>query len=200
MRTPAPISALVVGGSAGGLDAVSILLAALPADVHVPIVVVLHVSPTSPSYLAELLARHARREVREACDKEPIAPSVVYVAPPAYHLLIEDTKSFALSVDEPVWFSRPSIDVLFESAADAYGAGLAGVLLTGANEDGARGLAAIGRAGGHTLVQDPATAVARAMPDAAIRLRQPDHVLSLPALAQELSPLLRGASAGKDVT
>jgi two-component system chemotaxis response regulator CheB len=131
--------------------------------------------------------------VKEAEDKEPLAPSTVYVAPPNYHLLLETQGYFSLSVDDPVLFSRPAIDVLFESAADAFGRSLLGLLLTGASEDGARGLCRIQQAGGLTLVQAPSTAAVRIMPEAALRLSAPSHVLPLNEIGPFLARLDRRA-------
>jgi len=178
--------AIVVGGSAGALDALSTILPALPGDFPIPIAVVMHVSPDGATLLAPVLASRCALAVKEAEDKEPIAPGTVYLAPANYHLLIENDRWFSLSVDELVHYSRPAIDVLFESAADAYGPALLGILLTGANHDGARGMAAIHKAGGATIVQSPATAQAPTMPEAALRLFRPDLVLPL----AEIGPYL----------
>jgi signal transduction histidine kinase len=145
---PATAEAIVVGGSAGALEALSTLLADLPDDFTVPIVIVLHLPRHKPSVLPEVVAAKAGRPVREPLDKEPVSGSMIYVAPADYHLLIDREVVFAFSVDEPVNFSLPSIDVLFESAADVFGARLIGVLLSGANADGASGLKAIEDAGG----------------------------------------------------
>jgi two-component system, chemotaxis family, protein-glutamate methylesterase/glutaminase len=170
---------IVIGASWGGLRAVGRVLSDLPADVEVPIVVAQHRHPDSlEGTLAQLLQAQIDRSVLDVEDKLRIEPRHVYVAPPDYHVLIEPT-SFALSVDERVRFARPSIDVLFESAADAYGAGVIGIILTGANDDGARGLARIKRQGGVALVQDPAEAARRAMPDAAIAATVADAILPL---------------------
>lgn len=171
------IEAIVVGGSAGGLDALGQLLPALPAGFPIPIALVLHVHPRKPSHLARVLGARCALTVKEAEDKEPIAASTVYVAPPNYHLLLERQRCFSLSVDDPVLFSRPAIDVLFESAADAFGASLAGVLLSGGSEDGARGIAQIQRNGGLTVVQAPSTASVPIMPNAALRLSAVGQVL-----------------------
>jgi two-component system chemotaxis response regulator CheB len=169
---------VVVGASWGGLRAVSELLDALPDEVELPLALAQHRSADSErASLETLLARHTRRVVREAGDKDRIRPGHVYVAPPDYHLLFDEEGSFALSVDERVQYARPSVDVLFESAADAYGERTIGIVLTGANEDGAAGLLAIRDVGGVTLVQDPETAEARQMPDAAIRATAVDAVL-----------------------
>jgi two-component system, chemotaxis family, protein-glutamate methylesterase/glutaminase len=184
-----PIEAIVIGGSAGALEALGAILPALSPDVAIPIVIVLHVPPAKTSYLPEVLGARCALPVKEAEDKEPLAAGTVYVAPNNYHLLIEKKRYFSLSVDDPVHYSRPSIDVLFESAADAYGPALAGVLLTGASEDGARGLARIKAAGGETLVQSPLTALARTMPEAALRLAPADHVLPLGEIGSILSRL-----------
>ena len=191
------IDAVVVGTSAGGVEALSVLLAALPASLHVPIFVVLHLLRQRPSLLPELLGQRCALPVREADDKEPVEPGMVYVAPPDYHLLLDKGPCIALSADEPVNHSRPSIDVLFESAADLYGARLAGIILTGANDDGAAGLEAVHRAGGITIVQDPDSALASAMPAAALQRTRVDFVLPLeriPGLLQSL------ASQGKDAS
>ncbi|GGF69970.1 chemotaxis protein CheB [Azorhizobium oxalatiphilum] len=162
--------AVVIGASAGALEALSAILPALPASFSLPIMVVVHVPPDKHSLMAELFQAKCRIAVREAEDKEPIEGGTVYFAPPDYHLLVESDACLALSTDAPVLFSRPSIDVLFESAADAYGPALIGIVLTGANQDGARGLRAVVDAGGTALVQDPANAFAGAMPEAAIDL------------------------------
>jgi two-component system chemotaxis response regulator CheB len=187
------IEAIVIGGSAGALDVLTALLPALPAGYPIPVAIVVHVPPNKPSYVAEVLAAKTVLPVKEAEDKEPLAPGVVYVAPPNYHLLIERGRTFALSDDEQLHFSRPAIDVLFESAAEAYGDRLAGVVLTGASEDGAAGLAAIKRGGGLAIVQSPATASARPMPEAAIAATQVDHVLPIAEIAPLLARLAEGA-------
>ncbi|MBH1957737.1 chemotaxis protein CheB [Polaromonas sp.] len=176
------IQAVVIGASAGGVDALLKLLSGLPASFGLPVVVVLHLAEDRDSQLAEIFRNHTLMEVREAADKESLAPGTLYFAPPGYHLLIEKEHSFSLSSEAPVNFSRPSIDVLMESAADAYGAHLAGILLTGANADGAAGLAKIGQQGGLAVVQDPAEAQMPTMPEAAIRQRQPDLILDLKSI------------------
>jgi two-component system, chemotaxis family, protein-glutamate methylesterase/glutaminase len=173
------IAAIVAGGSAGVLDALAQILPALPAGFSIPIALVVHVHPTKPSHLVQVLGARCALAVKEAEDKEPLAPATVYVAPPNYHLLVERRGCFSLSVDDPVLFSRPAIDVLFESAADAFGSALAGLLLTGGSEDGARGLAQIKKNGGLTIVQAPSTASVPTMPQAALRLAQVDHVVPL---------------------
>jgi two-component system, chemotaxis family, protein-glutamate methylesterase/glutaminase len=197
MTATRKIDAIVIGGSAGGLEAIGKLLPALPGDCSIPVAVVLHIPPRRPSRLTEVLSMRAVLSVKEAEDKEPCAPGFVYVAPPDYHLLIERDRTFALSTDEPHNFSRPSIDVLFESAADAYGDRVAGVVLTGANADGAAGLAAIRRRGGIGIVQSPDTAMAREMPDAAIARAGADHILTLDHIAPLLLELA-GATHAED--
>lgn len=167
-RQPAlPPGIIAIGGSAGAVVVLRQLIAALPAALAVPVVIVVHLKPDVPSMIADLLGAEARVPVREAEDKDRLEPGTVYFAPPGYHLLVEQGGTLALSNDEPVLFSRPAIDVLFESVADAYGPRATGVVLTGANADGAAGLAAIVAAGGRGYVQDPATAEMPAMPQAA---------------------------------
>lgn len=168
--------AVVIGGSAGALEVLRKILPTMPIGLPVPVIIVLHLPRRPPEGLTELLARECRLPVRQAEDKEPLQPGVVYVAPAGYHLLIEGHRAFALSVDEPVHFSRPSIDVLFESARDAFGARLLAILLTGASQDGAAGLHEISRAGAVTIVQSPDSAEAAAMPAAALALFRPSHV------------------------
>ena len=195
MRGPAPaerIEAIAIGGSAGGFDAVTALLEALPTPFVPSILVVLHIPPDRPSQLATVFAARCRLPVREALDKETIEPGTVYVAPSDYHMLVEADGTLALSQDAPVAFSRPSIDVMFESAALAYGPRLLGIVLSGANEDGAAGLAAIRAAGGRAWVQDPADATSAAMPAAAVRSAGPELVLPLQDLAQRVAHLRSG--------
>jgi two-component system, chemotaxis family, protein-glutamate methylesterase/glutaminase len=159
---------IVIGASWGGLDALRRLLRNLPDELDVPIAIAQHRAAGSLDRgLETILQRETARRVREVEDKEPIERSHVYLAPPDYHLLVE-RGSFALSVDERVQYARPSIDVLFESAADAYGESVIGVILTGANEDGAAGVRRIVDRGGVAIVQDPETAARRTMPDAAL--------------------------------
>jgi two-component system, chemotaxis family, protein-glutamate methylesterase/glutaminase len=168
-----------IGASWGGLEAIGRVLADMPAEVDLPIVVAQHRHPGSlEGTLAHLLGTQAGRPVLDAEDKMAIEPRHVYIAPPDYHLLVE-RGSFALSLDDRVQYARPSIDVLFESAAHAYGPGVIGVILTGANEDGAAGLARIKQRGGVAVIQDPAGAMRRAMPDAAMAATVADAVLPL---------------------
>ncbi|MBC3437033.1 chemotaxis protein CheB [Pseudomonas sp. BW16M2] len=183
------VRAIVIGASAGGVTALFSVLGALPADFAIPVLCVLHLPDDRHSQLAEVLQRRLRRPVREALDKARIEPGLIYVAGPGYHLSVERDFSFSLSQEAPVHFSRPAIDFLFESAADAYGPGLLGVLLTGANEDGARGLLRIRQSGGRTVVQDPRDAQVALMPEAALALHDPDHILSLGGIGQLLATL-----------
>ncbi|MBM7062564.1 chemotaxis protein CheB [Pseudomonas sp. UL073] len=188
-RPHAPLAALVIGASAGGIDALLRLLGALPADYRLPIACVLHLPDQPGSLLAALFQRQLALRVKDAEDKEQLAAGTLYFAPPGYHLSIEQDHSFSLSREEPRHFSRPSIDFLFESAADAYQERLAGVLLTGANEDGAAGLLHIQQRGGLTLVQEPADAQVPTMPAAALALLQPDFLLPLDAMPALLAEL-----------
>ena len=192
MSMPAAIEAIAIGGSAGALEALAKLLEAVPADFRPSILVVVHLPPDKPSLLANLLAQRCKLPVREALDKERIEPGVAYVAPPDYHLLVEAGGDLALSRDEPVAFSRPSIDVMFESAAEAYGARLLGIVLSGANADGAAGLEAIRKAGGRAWVQDPGDALSPTMPAAAIGRAGADLVLAMDDMAQRFAHLRSG--------
>ncbi len=179
--------AVVIGASAGALDALSVVLPALPADFRLPLMIVVHMPSDKKSVLAELLRSKCRIAVTEADDKEPIVGGTAYIAPPDYHLLVEADKLLSLSSDEPVLYSRPSIDVLLESAADAYGPALIAIILTGANEDGAAGAKAVIEAGGTVVVQDPRQAFARAMPTAALAACPNARVLSLREIAVYLA-------------
>ena len=183
------IEMVVIGGSAGGVDALIGLLPAIPADFGAAVVCILHVPPDRDSRLAELFAMRAALPVREAQDKEPIQPGTVYFAGSGYHLSIEQDRSFSLSCEPPVQFARPAIDILMESAADVYGPALAGILLTGANYDGADGMCRIRERGGLTIVQDPEEAQASTMPEEAIRRCAPHLVLPLAGIRTVL-PLL----------
>jgi two-component system, chemotaxis family, protein-glutamate methylesterase/glutaminase len=181
---------VAVGASAGGLEALKKLLGALPAGYPWPLLVVLHSSSRyGGTRLDELLARACALPVREAQPRTAAQAGVVHLAPAGYHLLLERDLRFSLSVDERVSYARPSIDVLFESLADACGKGAVGVVLTGANDDGAAGLAAIRARGGLALVQDPAEAQAPQMPQAALLRAGADHVLRLRDLAAKLAAL-----------
>ena len=181
--TGARAEAVVIGASAGALEALSAILPSLPASYRLPVIIVVHVPRDRKSFLTEIFQARCSIEVREAEDKEPIRGGTAYFAPPDYHLLVETDKSLSLSDDEPVFYSRPSVDVLFESAADAYGPSLIGVVLTGANRDGANGLKAIAEAGGMAIVQSPEGAYASAMPEAAIAACPGAQILTLKEIA-----------------
>jgi two-component system chemotaxis response regulator CheB len=192
MKTTTAVDAIVIGGSTGALEALAVLLPAIPRHCAIPVAVVVHLPPTKPSHLAEVLAMRTSLPVQEVEDKQPVVGGVIYVAPPNYHLLIERGGNFALSADEQIHFSRPAIDILFDSASDSYRERLAGIILTGANADGARGLATIKRRGGLAIVQSPIGAIARNMPDAAIAASRTAHVLSLEEIASWLKDLAGG--------
>ncbi len=177
----------VVGGSWGGLDALGRLLALLDPKAEMAVVAALHRAPNGPEgALVSYLRARCPLPVAEAEDKDEIEAGHVYLAPADYHLLVEPGR-FALSIDAPVHYSRPSIDVLFESAADAYGDQAAAVILSGANDDGCRGLQHLKRRGGRTLVQEPSTAVRSEMPEAAIATGAVDEVLTLDDIAAALN-------------
>lgn len=183
------IEMVLIGGSAGGVDALLALLPLLPEKFAPAVVCILHVPADRDSRLAELFDARVLLPVREARDKEPIEPGIVYFAGSGYHLSVEQDRSFSLSCEAPVQFARPAIDILMESAANVYGPALAGILLTGANFDGAEGMRCIRERGGLTIVQDPEEAHARTMPQEAIRRCAPHMVLPLAGIRAVL-PLL----------
>jgi two-component system chemotaxis response regulator CheB len=183
------IEAVVIGASAGGVEALGALLPALPAGYSLPVFCILHLPGDRESRLAELFAERLPLPVKEAEDKESIAPGTVYFAGSGYHLSVERDFTFSLSCEPPVHFARPAIDVLMESSADAYGPGLVGILLTGANHDGAAGMAYIHANGGLTIVQDPTDAQVAAMPKSAIARFSPHLILPL-ARVKALLPML----------
>ncbi|OJU08806.1 MAG: chemotaxis protein CheB [Caulobacterales bacterium 68-7] len=171
-----------MGASAGAVQALLHVLPALPAAFPLPVLIVVHVPPDRANALVPLFQSKCDVIVKEAEDKERVAPGVVYFAPSDYHLLVEADGTLSLSLDEPVNLSRPSIDVLLESAADAFGEGLIGVVLTGANDDGAVGLKAVTDAGGLAIVEDPAGAFVPTMPEAALRAAPTARAMDLDAL------------------
>ncbi len=179
-----------MGLSARGMQALKTLIPALPSGFPLPVAIAQHNSETSDGFLAAYLNEIGSVTVKEAEDKEPLCSGHVYLAPAGYHLLIEDDHIFGLSVDPRVNYCCPAIDVLFESAADAFGESLIGIVLTGANGDGSRGLKAIKARGGVAIVQNPKTAESRYMPQAALDATPVDHVVTL----EELGPLLRHLS------
>jgi two-component system, chemotaxis family, protein-glutamate methylesterase/glutaminase len=182
---------VVIGTSAGGLEAVCTVLRGLSPGFAVPILVVQHRSRDSDA-LCEVLQDCTTLEIHDAVDKEPLEPGHIYLAPADYHVMVE-RGYLSLTVDEPVVFSRPSIDVAFESAADAYGPQLIGVVLTGANRDGSKGLRRIADGGGHTIVQSPDTAEVRMMPIAAAEAVPEAEVVPLAGLAARLDRLAGGS-------
>ncbi|RLU11191.1 chemotaxis protein CheB [Pseudomonas prosekii] len=173
------VEAIVMGASAGGVEALLNILSPLRSGFVLPIIVVLHLPEERRSHLAEVFSRRVSLPVVEAYDKTPVEAGTLYFAGPGYHLSVEQDRSFSLSLEDRVHHSRPSIDYLFESAADVYGPALAAVLLTGANRDGASGLAQVKVRGGLTVVQDPEEAQVATMPRAALALHQPDHILPI---------------------
>jgi len=183
------IEAIVIGASAGGVEALLSILGGLRKGFLLPIIVVLHLPNERRSQLTEVFARRVALPVREAGDKTTIEAGTLYFAAPGYHLSVERDRSFSLSLEERVHYSRPAIDYLFESAADAYGPTLAAVLLTGANRDGAHGLAQVKRHGGLTIVQDPNEAQVATMPQAALDIHQPDHILPIRGIGRLLVEL-----------
>jgi len=187
-----PPDAMVIGVSAGGMQALERLLPSLPAGLALPVIVVQHLHPSEDGFLARHLGRFCALPVAVAEDKAPVRPGTVALAPPGYHLLVERTRTFALSIDARVCFARPAIDVLFESAARVWGERLWAVLLTGANEDGTEGLAAVRALGGLTIAQDPADAAYPLMPRTAIAAGVVQQVLTLEAIARLFAMLPAG--------
>ncbi len=185
---------VVVGSSAGGLDALYKLFSGLPANFKLPVAVVQHLAHAESDIFAKLLDEKVDIRVKEADSREQLKPGIIYIAPPDYHLLVEHDNTISLSVDDEVNFSRPSIDVLFESAVYAYGPAVIGIILSGANNDGAEGLKKIKQAGGLAVVQSPDTAYSKEMPLAAIRNTVIDYILEI----EEISSLLCRISGERD--
>ncbi len=183
------LRAIVIGASSGALDALSVILPTLPENYPLPILIVVHLPPDKDSLLAMIFASKCRMQVREAEDKEQLEAGTIYVAPPGYHLQVEQDETLSLSNDEEVHYSRPSIDVLFETAADAYGRALIGIVLTGANDDGAAGLKTIVDAGGVAIVQQPTEAFSPTMPQAALAACPNANVLGLEMITIYLNSL-----------
>ncbi|MBI3731744.1 MAG: chemotaxis protein CheB [Burkholderiales bacterium] len=183
-------STIVIGTSSGGVEALKYLLPALPENFPLPVLIVIHIAPDSGDGLAKLLDSFAKIHVKEADEGEQMRAGFAYLAPANYHLLLESDGKLALSTDVQVNFARPSVDVLFDSAASSLGSSVIGVILTGGANDGARGLAKIHQSGGYTIVQDPRDAKLPSMPQHALQLDVPDKVICLremPALLLELS-------------
>jgi len=181
--------AVVIGASAGGFHALRKLISKLPKEFSMPVFIVQHLSPVSDNYMAKFINKLSKLNVKEADEKEKIGSGTVYISPPNYHMLIEEDLTIALSTEEKKNYSRPSIDILFETAAYAYGSKLIGIVLTGANNDGADGLLKIKNAGGYCIVQEPSEAEAPAMPLAAIKKAKPSKVLKLTEIANLLIEL-----------
>ena len=181
--------AIVIGVSSGGMNALKYLFSKLPADFKIPIIIVQHVGAHSDNEWIKILNDKSNLNIKEADEKEKIETGRVYIAPANYHLLIESDKTFSLTIDEYVNFARPSIDVLFESAAEAYKNKLIGIILTGSNNDGTKGLKRIKELGGMVIIQDPETAESPNMPASAIAAVQPDYILSLEKIVQLLKKI-----------
>lgn len=171
--------AIVIGVSSGGMNALKMLSSSLPVYFELPIIIVQHLSAQSDSHWIKLLNEKSQLNLKEADEKDTIEKGNIYIAPPNYHLLIEKDKTLSLTIDERVNFARPSIDVLFESAAEAYKTKLIGIVLTGSNNDGTNGIKRIKDCGGLAIIQDPETAESDYMPKSAIAAIVPDYILSL---------------------
>ena len=178
--------AIVIGVSSGGMSAMKVLFSLLPKDFNTPIIIVQHINARSDSHWIKLLNEKSNLHIKEADEKEKIESGNIYIAPPNYHLLIEKDKTFSLTIDERVNFARPSIDVLFESAAEAYKNKLIGIVLTGSNNDGTNGIKRIKECGGLAIIQDPKTAESAYMPASAIAAIEPDYVLPLENIVELL--------------
>ena len=187
---------IVIGVSAGGTDALCEILTTLPASFPLPIVIVQHLHPEQNGYMLEHLKQIWQINVEEAIDKSAIKKGNIYFAPPNYHLLIEDENTFALSVDEKVCYARPSVDVLFKSAADVYGESILAIILTGANSDGTEGIKYIKKKGGMAIAQDPKDAYSSLMPQSAIDTGKIDKVLTL----SKISNILHRIAKSKNYT
>jgi len=183
--------AIVIGTSHGGLEALKLILPRFEKDFPLPVIIVLHIGDHNNEIFINHMNSVCTLEVKEAESNEPIRPGLIYFAPPNYHLQIEDDFTFSLSTAEKLNYSRPSIDVLFESAAYVYSHKLIGVILTGANSDGAQGLKTIKHMGGKTIIQNPCSSLSPAMPRAALKLAKPEIKLKLEAIAEKLIELAR---------
>lgn len=181
---------VVIGASAGGLEAIRTVLMDLGEDFKASILIVQHLSPHSDGYMVRHLNKACRINVKEAEEKEKILPGNAYIAPPNYHLLVEGDETLSLTVEAKVNYARPSIDILFETAADVYGKNLIGIILTGANSDGSKGLKRIKELGGITIVQNPKTAESDSMPSAAVAITMVDYILELSKISTKLIELV----------
>ncbi|CUU48197.1 chemotaxis protein CheB [Clostridium beijerinckii] len=182
--------AIVIGASAGGMDAIKEILLALPINFAAPVIIVQHLNSHSNGYIIKYLKKLCKINVKEADEKEGILPGNVYIAPPNYHLLVEKDETLSLTVDNKENYSRPSVDVLFESAAEVYRYELIGIILTGANRDGSNGLRRIKELGGVTIVQDPDTAEVYFMPKSAINTTEVDYILTLDKINAKIIELV----------
>lgn len=185
------IKLIVIGASFGGMEAVKNVLKNLPDTFIVPIAVVLHIGNNNINTYISLLNNLSHYKIKDAEEKEPIKEQTMYFAPPNYHLLVEEDFTFSLSTDEKINFSRPAIDVLFETAAWSFKDKLAGVLLTGSNQDGAAGMKTIQEYGGITIVENPETAFANTMPETAVKNTTPDHILDLEDIAAKITEITK---------
>ena len=182
---------VAIGGSAGSLDIILKIVTDLPDDKNIVYIIIVHRKNDGDSILTDILSKRTKMNVREVEDKEAIFPNTVYIAPADYHLLIENKQTFSLDISEKVHYSRPSIDVAFESIADTFGPAAIGILLSGANADGAFGLQCIKDGGGYTIVQDPNTAEVGFMPQQAINRNIVDSILHAHDIPSRLKELLR---------
>lgn len=178
--------AIVIGVSSGGMNAMKVMFSRLPKNFSIPIIIVQHINARSDNQWIRLLNNKNDLNIKEADEKETIEPGNIYIAPANYHLMIEKNKAFSLSIDERVNYARPSIDVLFESAAEAYKNKLIGMVLTGASSDGTKGIKWVKELGGLAIIQDPETAESPYMPASAISAIKPDYILSLEDIAELL--------------
>lgn len=189
MNTDRTYQLIVIGISAGGINFMSKLLSELTSDFTIPIVVIQHIADSSKGTWVKMLNEQHPLTIKEADEKEKITENTIYFAPANYHLLIEQNKTFTLTLEDKVNYARPSIDVTFETAADCFQENLIGIIGTGANSDGAKGLRKIKYTGGHTIVEDPSLAETPSMPEAAIRTAQPDLVLSNEAITKYMNQI-----------
>ena len=183
------IKAIVIGASFGGLDAIKFIINALPREFRTPVIIVLHIGNNNINTFISILNQSTFLNIKEAEEKDILKKNTIYFAPPNYHLQVEDEFSLSLTTASKVNFSRPSIDVLFETAAWTFKNELLGILLTGANSDGAEGLKTIKTFGGTTIVENPETAHARAMPQSGIKKSAPDYILNLEDIANKMIEL-----------
>ncbi len=197
LSTNEKYKAIVIGTSAGGLSALTVILEKIPVDCPLSVIVVQHRSKDQKDLLEEVLQSKCKIRIKQADEKEKIEPGVVYIAPPDYHLLVESAKTFSLSSDEPVHFSRPSIDVLFETAAMVFKDTLIGIILTGSNNDGSAGVIAVNKYGGLTISQKPGDSQFPFMPEAAIKTNKIKHIWTLSEIQNFLSKITNTSNEKK---